>query len=147
MKQWLWKQVVASEYDTSAAIDRATEHFDELDDVERRIVIRAGMGRLIPAEVKTRKLRIPRNGGPAETMPLFASVELDGRHVRVNYLLTNIQQLRAILERERKTRRRASIRVARLQYDVRLYERHPDLPTLRDVWDVEHVSYVLDKAA
>lgn len=147
MKQWLRKQLIAAEYDTGAAIDRAMAARDELDPIEHELVDRAGLGRLITDVAKASRLHIPKNGGPAESMPLFAAVEQDGRWLRVSYLRANFDQLSALYERERKSAKRQTNRVARLRHDVQLYRQHRDMPTLQDVWAAEHVEFRLDVAA
>lgn len=147
MKQWLWKQIIAAEYDTSAAIDRAMRSRGELDRTEHELIDRAGLGRLINDAVKASRLHIPKNGGPAESMPLFAAVEQDGRWLRVSYLQQTLAQLESLYAREKKSTKRRSDRVARLRYDLALYRKHADLPTLQAAWDIEGVEYRLDHAA
>lgn len=148
MKQWLMKQILAAEYDVSAAIDRAVNAVDELDETEHRVVIRTGLTKLIAQEMRRAKLNIAKNGGPAEQMPLFASIPgEDGRLVRVSYLHLTLAQLGALYERERRSARRLTARTARLRHDLALYKQHAEMPNLQAVWDTEHVTYVLDKAA
>lgn len=148
MKQWLMKQIVAAGYDVSAAIDRALDDLDALSPIEHRIVDRAGLTKLIGAEMKRAKLLIPKNGGPAEQMPLFASVPgADGRLMRVSYLRLSLVQLEALFKRERRSSRRLTARAARLRHDLGLYQRHAEMPNLQAVWDAEHVTYTLDEQA
>jgi hypothetical protein len=148
VRQWIWKQIVASGYDVSAAINRGLDDMDGLDETEHRMVDRAGLTKLIGAEMRRAKLLIEKNGGPAEQMPLFASVPgTDGRLMRVNYLHLSLPQLTTLFERERKSARRLSDRTARLRHDLALFRRHKDLPNVQAVWDMEHVEYRLDEAA
>ena len=148
MKQWLMKQILAAEYDVTAAIDRALDSLDELDETEHRVVDRTGLTKLIASEIRKAKISIAKNGGPAEQMPLFAAVPGEsGRLMRVSYLRLSLPQLTALYERERRSARRLSARTARLRHDLALYRQHETMPTLRDVWDAEHVAYVLDEAA
>lgn len=148
MKQWLMKQIIASGYDVTDAIDRAMDSLDELDEVEHRVVDRNGLIKLIGAEIRKVKLSIAKNGGPAEQMPLFAAVPgEDGRLMRVSYLRLTLDQLTTLYERERRSARRMTARTARLRHDLALYRQHADMPSLMDVWDAEHVAYTLDKAA
>lgn len=148
MRQWIWKQIVASGYDVSAAIDRGLDDMGGLGGTEHRMVDRAGLTKLIGAEMRRAKLLIAKNGGPAEQMPLFAAVPGEGgRLMRVSYLHLSLGQLTALYERERRSARRLSARTARLRHDLALYRQHEDMPTLQAVWDAEHVAYVLDEAA
>lgn len=148
MKQWIWKQIVGASYDVSGAIDRALDDLDALDETEHRIVDRAGLTKLIGAEMRKAKLLIPKNGGPAEQMPLFAAVPgVDGRLMRVSYLRLSLPQLQALYDRERRSSKRLTARTARLRHDLGLFQRHADLPTIQAVWDAEHVAYVLDEEA
>lgn len=148
IREWAWKQIVSAEYSTTEAIERGVKAFEALDPMLRQQLVRLGVGRAITDEAKRHaKLLIPKNGGPAEQMPLFAAVQLDGKWMRVSYLRADYEQLRALHERERKAAGRMTRRVRRLRYDLGLYSQHRDLPSLQAVWDAEHVSYALDEKA
>ena len=147
MREGAWKQIVAAGYDTGAAIDRGAADFAALEPMVQQAVIRAGVGRIITSEAKRQRLLIPENGGPAEQMPLFAAVQVQGRWLRVSYLRADLAQLTALYEREKKSAKRTTRRVARLRHDLGLYRKHPDLPSLLDVWHEEHVEFRMADAA
>lgn len=148
MKSWAWKHLVAANYDTTDAINRAHADIAALTDLEHREIDRIGVARVIAREVKRNRLLIPANGGPADQLPLFAAVKDEaGRWMRVSYLLCNFDQLNALYLRESARAGNASRRVQRLGHDLELYAAHKDLPNLEAVWQAEHVEFRLEEAA
>lgn len=145
MKTWLWKHLLAAEYDVSAAINGCVADYDDLAADDQQRVKRTGLRVLLAEMVKGRTLTI--ENGHTDQLPLFASIEDNGHFYRIGYHQATLDQLRQMQSRESMRQRRSNEKLERLAVDIGMYERHPGLSTLQAVWDAEHVEYRIDEAA
>lgn len=145
MLPWLWELFSKLDFDTTETLNAAVDTFDEREETHRRSVIRRGYAGLVADMAKETRLLVGRNG-KSDQLPLFAAVQVDGHWLRVQYHHQSLNQLSATYERELKLKIRSDAITRRLAADLVMYQRHPELPELIDVWQTEGVEFRIEAA-
>ncbi len=146
--QWLWKKLSETNFDETAAIDRAIGEWEKLEHYAQAIIIRAGVTALMSKVARTARLLIAQDDAPSAQLNLFASVRDAGGHYhRVRYFRLNYDKLVQVAAEWDRQRARLADEVERMKVDLALYAKHRSLATLQDVWDAEGVSYEIEEIA
>ena len=121
--------------DTPRALDALEAQFDELDPVERRIVVRAGFTDRLHNALSRHVVR--RTGRTAGTLPMWASI--GGR--RVEYPSIDLAELRLYAAKVQAAQADLDAKTEGVLADLAIYERFPLAARLRDAWDAAGIAY------
>jgi len=72
---------------------------------------------------------------------MYAALVVDGHLQRVAYPLVDLDGMRRLVTADEKRMASIDARLVQEKRDLALYERHADLPSMKDVWLVEGVEF------